>query len=113
MRANGQQGRNAALTSRDVRRRRRRRFGVTVGAGGSDRGVAMSLLDQVRKLEEEVVDRLKQLEPLIFEYGQLRKVAERIGVKYTPPAAEPAAEGEPATRQGTPRPGRARAAAKS
>jgi Winged helix-turn-helix DNA-binding len=72
----------------------------------------MSLLDQVRKLEHEVVDRLKALEPLIFEYDQLRKVAERLGVKYTPTAAEAAGEGEPATPQGTRRPGRARAAAK-
>jgi MarR family len=75
----------------------------------------MSLPDQVRKLEHEVVDRLKALEPLIFEYDQLRKVAERLGVKYTrtpADAAEAAGEGEPATRQGTRRPGRARAAAK-
>src|SRR3954469_8751240 len=75
-------------------------------------GVAMSLPDQVRKLEHEVVDRLKALEPLIFEYDQLRKVAERLGVKYTPTATDAAGEGEPATSQGTRRPGRARAAAK-
>src|SRR4051795_4506024 len=56
-------------------------------------GVAMSLPNQVRKLEHEVVDRLKALEPLIFEYDQLRKVAERLGVKYTPTAAEVAGGG--------------------
>src|SRR5437764_1334092 len=43
----------------------------------------MSLLDQVRKLEHEVVDRLKALEPLIFEYDQLREVGERLGVDAT------------------------------
>src|SRR3954454_16335743 len=78
-------------------------------------GVAMSLPDQVRKLEHEVVDRLKALEPLIFEYDQLRKVAERLGVKYTPTAADAAdaaGEAEPAPPHGTRRPGRARAAAK-
>ena len=72
----------------------------------------MSLLDQVRTLEQQVIDRLRELEPLSFEYDQLRKVAERLGVKYTPTAAEAAGEGEPATPQGTRRPGRGRAAAK-
>jgi MarR family len=69
----------------------------------------MPLLDQVRKLEQEVVDRLKALEPLLREYDQLRRVAERLGLKYTPPAVQPEGESEPATRQGTRRPGRARA----
>src|SRR3954469_22973625 len=73
-------------------------------------GVAMSLLDQVRKLEREVVDRLRALEPLIFEYDQLRKVAEQLGLKYTPPAAEPEGEAHPATHQVTRPPGRARPA---
>jgi hypothetical protein len=48
----------------------------------------MSLLDQVRKLEQEVVDRLKELEPLTREYEQLRKVADRLGLKYSPGTAE-------------------------
>ena len=48
----------------------------------------MSLLDQVHKLEQQVVDRLKELEPLTREYEQLRKVAERLGVKYSPGSAE-------------------------
>ena len=48
----------------------------------------MSLLDQVHKLEQQVVDRLKELEhrlkevePLTREYEQLRKVAERLGAE--------------------------------
>jgi MarR family protein len=44
----------------------------------------MSLLDQVRKLEQQVVDRLKELEPLTREYEQLRAVAQRLGLKYSP-----------------------------
>ena len=48
----------------------------------------MSLLDQVHKLEQQVVDRLKELEPLTREYEQLRKVAERLGVTYSPGSPE-------------------------
>ena len=48
----------------------------------------MSVLDQVHKLEQQVVDRLKELEPLTREYEQLRKVAERLGLKYSPGSAE-------------------------
>jgi Winged helix-turn-helix DNA-binding len=48
----------------------------------------MSLVDQVRKLEQQVVDRMKELEPLTREYDQLRKVAERLGLKYTPGSAK-------------------------
>jgi hypothetical protein len=44
----------------------------------------MSLVDQVRKLEQQVVERLKELEPLTHEYDQLRKLAERLGLKYSP-----------------------------
>src|SRR4051795_5239603 len=72
-------------------------------------GVAMSLPNQVRKLEHEVVDRLKALEPLIFEYDQLRKVAERLGVKYTPTAAEAAGGGGAGAPPGTRPPRRPRA----
>ena len=56
----------------------------------------MSVLDQVRKLEQQVVDRLKELEPLTREYEQLRKVAERLGVKYSPGSAEDDGEAKPA-----------------
>ena len=57
----------------------------------------MSLLDQVRKLEQQVVDRLKELEPLTREYEQLRKFAERFGLKYSPSAADAESETERAT----------------
>src|SRR3954462_10856022 len=54
----------------------------------ADERAAMSLLDEVRKLEQHVLGRLKELEPLTREYEQLRKVAERLGLKYTPTASE-------------------------
>jgi hypothetical protein len=58
----------------------------------------MSLLDQVRKLEQQVVDRLKELEPLTREYEQLRKLAERLGIKYSPRSAESDAKPSTAAR---------------
>src|SRR4051794_5381433 len=52
----------------------------------------MSLLDQARRFERQVTDRLRELEPLVREYDQLRKVAERLGLKD--PAREQPAGGE-------------------
>jgi hypothetical protein len=68
----------------------------------------MSLLDEVRKLEQQLVSRLKELEPLMREYDQLRQLAQRLGINYLPgpkPAKEAAQPSPPAA---TPR----RAAAK-
>ena len=65
----------------------------------------MSLVDQVRKLEQQVVDRLRELEPLTREYNQLRKVAERLGLKYTPGSAK-SDEGRSRRRRGAARPSR-------
>jgi hypothetical protein len=48
----------------------------------------MSIVDQVRKLERQVMDRLKELEPLTREYDQLRKVAQRLGLNYAPGSAK-------------------------
>jgi hypothetical protein len=64
----------------------------------------MSLLDQARKLEQQVVNRLKELEPLTREYDQLRKLAERLGVKYSPESGKSGAGATSATtarRSGT------------
>jgi transposase-like protein len=44
----------------------------------------MSVLDQLRDLERQVVGRLRELEPLVHEYKQLRTAAGRLGVKYDP-----------------------------
>jgi hypothetical protein len=67
----------------------------------------MSLLDEVRKLEGDVVARLKELEPLMREYEQLRALAERLGVEYAPEAATASERG-----QRSPATSRQRAAAK-
>jgi hypothetical protein len=47
----------------------------------------MTVLDQVRKLEREVIDRLQELEPLIREYEELREIAPRLELEYTPGSA--------------------------
>src|SRR3954449_3473078 len=47
----------------------------------------MTVLDQVRKLEREVIDRLQELEPLIREYEELREIAQRLELEYTPGSA--------------------------
>ena len=57
----------------------------------------MSVLDQLRALEREVQQRLRELRPLVAEYRDLEKVAERLGLKRDEdepaqtPAAKPAA----------------------
>jgi transposase-like protein len=65
----------------------------------------MSVLDQLRDLEREVVGRLRELEPLVREYEQLRAAAERLGVKYNP--------GSGADEGHQPAPGRRRRAARA
>jgi hypothetical protein len=40
----------------------------------------MALLDQVHRMEEQVAQRLRELEPLMREYEELKRVAERLGV---------------------------------
>jgi len=40
----------------------------------------MSLLDQLRSMEEHVARRLTELRPVIAEYEELRKVADRLGL---------------------------------
>jgi hypothetical protein len=54
----------------------------------------MSLVDQ---LEQQVLERLKELEPLTREYEQLRTVAERLGLKYSPGAGRKRDGATPAT----------------
>jgi hypothetical protein len=51
----------------------------------------MSVLDQIRALEQEVLQRLRELRPLVNEYRDLEKVAERLGLRRdTDEAIEPA-----------------------
>lgn len=49
----------------------------------------MSLLDRIGKLEEQVAARLKELEPVVREYDQLRRVAQRLGLDYAAAASKP------------------------
>jgi Winged helix-turn-helix DNA-binding len=59
----------------------------------------MLLLDQMRKLEKQLVSRLKELEPLTREYEQLRRAAERLGIRYSPAESERAAGARPRSAQ--------------
>jgi DNA-binding MarR family transcriptional regulator len=59
----------------------------------------MSLLDEFGTFEQTVVRRLRELEPLVREYRQLRTVAQRLGISYSPDDARTATAGAP-TRRG-------------
>jgi Winged helix-turn-helix DNA-binding len=43
----------------------------------------MAVMDEVQRMQREVARRLKELEPLVSEYNELQKVAERLGVPKT------------------------------
>jgi hypothetical protein len=49
----------------------------------------MSLIDELRSVKSRVADRLRELEPLVAEYHELVKEAERLGINTE--RAEPAA----------------------
>lgn len=68
----------------------------------------MSVLDQVRALEQQVLQRLRELRPLVTEYRELQKVAERLGLKADgdeapevsdSEAGEPTAQSKPAPKR--------------
>lgn len=40
----------------------------------------MSLIDELRSVKSRVADRLRELEPLVAEYNELVKEAERLGI---------------------------------
>jgi hypothetical protein len=52
----------------------------------AERTLSVSVLDDLRGLEERVVTRLNELRPLVEEYQELQRVAERLGFDVT---AEP------------------------
>jgi Homeodomain-like domain len=61
----------------------------------------VSVIDELKGLEDRVARRMKELRPLVDEYHQLEQVAQRLGV--TPPAATDAASAPArgrATRRG-------------
>lgn len=65
----------------------------------------MSVIDELKGLEDRVAQRMAELRPLVDEYQQLEQVAERLGLSPAPKAAPP-----PRRRSTAPRP-RARTAA--
>ena len=69
----------------------------------------MSVLDQLRALEQQVQRRLREPRPLVDEYRDLEKVAERLGLKREGPDRPP----PPRARRPQPTPGLSLGAAAS
>jgi hypothetical protein len=76
----------------------------------------VSVLDDLRRAQDQLVARLQELEPLVSEYQELRQVADRLGLPADAHPAEPAAASataEPVAAAPAPkRPSRRRRAAK-
>ena len=80
----------------------------------------MSVLDDLRRAQDQLVARLQELEPLVSEYQELRQVADRLGLPADAHAAEPTVASataepvaaEPAEPAAPKRPSRRRRAAK-
>jgi hypothetical protein len=58
----------------------------------------MSLVDELREMEQHVARRLKELEPLVAEYKELREIADRIGGEVASAAAPPRTERDGSAR---------------
>ena len=50
----------------------------------------MSVLDDLRRAQDQLVARLQELEPLVSEYQELRQEADRLGLATGVDAGEPA-----------------------
>jgi hypothetical protein len=59
----------------------------------------MSLLDELRGMEEQVRRRLRELEPLVGEYQELQEVARRLGVSAAPEQSGQRSRGSARTRR--------------
>jgi hypothetical protein len=69
----------------------------------------MSVLDQLRAIEQQVEKRLRELAPLAAEYRDLEKVAERLGLKRDAPELTDTAAAKSAARaKRKPKPSRSR-----
>jgi hypothetical protein len=55
----------------------------------------MSLVDEARAVRERIAARLRELEPLVREYGELREVARELGILDIEPAPAPGETGGP------------------
>ena len=54
-------------------------------------GAPVSVLDDLRRAQDQLVARLQELEPLVSEYQELRQMADRLGLPADARAGEPAA----------------------
>jgi hypothetical protein len=59
----------------------------------------MSLAEEARAVRERVAARLRELEPLVAEYNELRKVAAEMGIEATEPQSTAAATAQTRRRQ--------------
>ena len=50
----------------------------------------MSVIDELKGLEDRVAQRMTELRPLVDEYRELEQVAQRLGVSASAPADAPA-----------------------
>jgi hypothetical protein len=48
----------------------------------------VSLVDEARAVRERIAARLRELEPLVAEYNELRKVADEMGIDSTEPKSK-------------------------
>jgi DNA-binding NtrC family response regulator len=71
----------------------------------------MSLIEEVRAVEQRVLARLQELEPLVAEHRELTALAERLGIAGAT-SAQDAGNSTSSPSAATPRPPRARRAAK-
>jgi hypothetical protein len=56
----------------------------------------MSLIEEARTVRDRIASRLRELEPLVREYNELRKLADEMGLEIVAP--EPSPEPRPAPR---------------
>src|SRR3954453_10651218 len=66
--------------------------------GQTGGGAGMLVLDQLRGLEREVQQRLRELRPLVAEYHDLEKLAKRLGIKRDEPEPAQTPAAKPAAR---------------
>jgi hypothetical protein len=65
----------------------------------ANRGGNVSVIEELKGLEDRVARRMKELRPLVDEYHELEQVAQRLGVTPGPDGAS----GASASRRRTPR----------
>jgi hypothetical protein len=73
----------------------------------------MSLIDEARGVRQRIAERLRELEPMVREYNELRKLAAEMGVgeEETVPASTEPAPPSPSRRARATRSGRRRGGA--